>query len=205
MSDIEDMMDSELKSIYTELKNIIIKNFEELKDIDALDTLNNEAIEWIYKNFKLHPTNEFKAEMTNLYAFSKYVLLEKQQEEAIKKVNDDLNKLIDSTKIEWNILNDFKNQITFTKIKTQTEINDNSKTQSLLVKYRFDPDTDEIIYSLTGTYWGFDIYKEQLKALLEGTTVKSGSNYTPSDLKVNMGNNLLNINVNGIEIMIKKQ
>ena len=61
---------------------------------------------------------------------------------------------------------DFKNQITFTKIKTITEISDNSKPQSLLVKYRFDSDTDKIIYSLTGTYWGFDIYKEQLKALL---------------------------------------
>ena len=205
MSDIEDMMDSELKSIYTELKDIIVKHFEELKDIDALDKLNDNVIEWIYENFKLHPTNELKAEMTNLYAFSRFVLLSKQQEEAIERVKLDLEKLLNKDKIEWNIIEDFKNQITFTKIKTITEINDNSKPQSLLVKYRFDPDTDEIIYSLTGTYWGFDIYKEQLKALLEGTEIKSGAKYTPSDMKVNMGNNLLDINVNGIEITIKKQ
>lgn len=201
MSDIENMMDEDLANIYNELKEIVIKNNNELKNIDALDVLDEDTINFIFVTFNLHPTKEFKEEMKNLFAISKFILLSSEQEKIIKKINADLDILLDKSKISWSILEDFKNQITFTKNK---EINDDSKPQSLLIKYRIDSESDEIIYSIAGSYWGYDITKSQLKMILENVNTIQSS-YKPSDFSFNTTPNSLNIKVNGLDISIKKQ
>lgn len=201
MSDIENMMDEDLANIYNELKEIVIKNNSELKNIDALDVLDEDTINFIFVTFNLHPTKEFKEEMKNLFAISKFILLSSEQEKIIKKINTDLDILLDKSKISWSILEDFKNQITFTKNK---EINDDSKPQSLLIKYRIDSESDEIIYSIAGSYWGYDITKSQLKMILENVNTIQSS-YKPSDFSFNTTSNSLNIKVNGLDISIKKQ
>jgi hypothetical protein len=56
---------------------------------------------------------------------------------------------------------------------------------------------------LSGGYWGYDITKEQLKALLEGN--KPEAAYKQTDFNFNIGKDSLVINVNGIQINVKKQ
>ena len=201
MSEIVDMMDEDLKKIYNQVKEVLINNNQQLKNIDALDTLSEDNIEFLLNKFSLTPTKEFKAEMTNLFSISKFILLLDQQNEAIEKIEKDLNNTFNISKVSWTIYKNFKNEICFTKNK---EINSDEKPQVLLIKYRIDSTTDEIIYSIAGSYWGYDITKEQLKALLEGN-IPTINTYTPTDFSFNVNKDNLFVNVNGIQISIKKQ
>lgn len=200
MSDIEDMMNNELKEVYNELKDYLLEHDKTISEIDALDDLSNENVDLLLNGFYLHPTKEFKAEMKNLFAIAKFVVLSKQQNEVIGRIETDLSNTLDKNKINWTIHENFKNEISFVK---KQEVNDESKPQSLLVKYRIDSMTDEIVYSLSGGYWGYDITKEQLKALLEGN--KQEAAYKQTDFNFNVGKDSLIINVNGIQINVKKQ
>lgn len=201
MSEIEEMMDEDLKQIYTKVKEKLIEHNNTLNDINPLDELSQESVEYLIDSFYLHPNKEFREQMKNLFAIAKFMILTNQQNEVIERIETDLNNTFDKNKVTWTVYENFKNEICFTKNQA---VNSDEKPQALLIKYRIDPIEDQIIYSLTGGYWGYDITKEQLKALLEGEIPTTG-NYKQTDFSFNVNKDNLFVNVNGIQISIKKQ
>ena len=142
--------------------NPIYSNATLLMNIDNKDVLT------LLERDNIEVDSKFLSSLITPYAIAKFILLKVQEKGIIQRIEEALEVYLDHTKIEWTIYKDFSNQIMF---NNKPEINSEEKPQNLLVKYRIDKETDKIIYSICSGNWGWDLSINQLKALLENTTI----------------------------------
>ena len=197
----EAMLSDDLKKIWLEVKAELVEINPDLKEFNILTELDEDTVNQFCERNSIEVFPNFKGQLKTPFAITKYVSLIVQQKELTNKIDNSLKVLLDASKISWVIHQNFTNTITFTKI---LPINSDEKPQSLLIKYRLDPETDKIIYTIAAGNWGWDITASQLKSLLENTAiVQSIENidkftYSISDKDII-------ITAGGIEISVKKR
>lgn len=169
---LENAMDSKLKQDVESVKEEL-KSLSDGKEYGTFETVEPELIDRLCKENDLNPTKQFKDAMNTPFAVAKYINLQIQDNEMCKEVEKDLNLLLNKEKATWVLHHDLSNEITFSKPQEEDKI-----LEKLIVKYRKDPLTDKIIYSLHGNW---DISKQNLKNIVECGEVSSNNAIT--DLK----------------------
>lgn len=169
---LENAMDSKLKQDVESVKEEL-KNLSNGKEYGTFDEIESELIDKLCKDNNLNPTKQFRDAMTTPFAIAKFINLQIQDNEMCNEVEKDLNLLLDDKKANWVLHHDLTNEITFLKPQEEDKI-----LEKLIVKYRKDPLTDRIIYSLYGNW---DISKQNLKQLVERDEIVS--TVALSDLK----------------------
>lgn len=169
---LENAMDSKLKQDVESVKEEL-KNLSNGKEYGTFDEIESELIDKLCKDNNLNPTKQFRDAMTTPFAIAKFINLQIQDNEMCNEVEKDLNLLLDDKKANWILHHDLTNEITFLKPQEEDKI-----LEKLIVKYRKDPLTDRIIYSLYGNW---DISKQNLKQLVERDEIVS--TVALSDLK----------------------
>lgn len=196
----EAMLSNDLKKIWAEVKVELAEIDTSLTKLDLLTELNEETVDKFCERNQIEVLPNFKGQLKTPFAITKYVSLIVQQKELTSKIDNSLKALLDSNKVSWVIYQNFTNTINFTKI---LPVNSEEKPQGLLVKYRLDPETEKIIYTIAAGNWGWDITQFQLKALLEGTnnlqSVENNDKFTYSITDRN-----IIINAGGVEITVQK-
>lgn len=162
----ENAMSPELRSSVESVKQEL-KNLSNGKEYNSFDIIEPELVDQLCKENNLTPTKQFKDAMTTPFAIAKYIDLQIQDEDMCKEVEKDLNLLLDKEKSSFILHHDLSNEITFSKPQEDDKI-----LEKLTVRYRKDPLTDQIIYSLHGNW---DISKQNLKALVENGEITSNS------------------------------
>lgn len=205
MDELESLMEPELKEIYNEVKKELNSKWLKDQEIMPLTSISKEIVEGFCTDFNLTPPENFKKEMTTVFSIAKFIQLNNQNNEIQDRVKNELVTLINDETISWILCRDFTNTIIFTK---ELEINSEEKPQNLLVKYRLDNENDCIIYSLHGT-WGWDISKDELKALLLHKKEINNNYSTPTkkskEFNLIPETNGITVNVDDIVIIVKRQ
>lgn len=200
-NEFDSIMDPELKETVYEVIAEIQKIEPNLSDLNSLTVLDKEVVDKFCKIHDIQVVPAFEAHMNTPFAIGKYLTLVVEQNNIISRLEEELKLLLDTEKVNWLIYKDFSGQINFSN---NIQINSEEKPQSLLVKYRLDPELDKIIYTILAGSWGWDITGKQLKGLLENTAIE----------KENVENKVINrvtnedavvINMNGIKITLEKQ
>lgn len=196
----EAMLSDDLKKIWAEVKVELAEIDTSLTDFDLLTELKEETVNKFCERNQIEVLPNFKEQLKTPYAITKYVSLIVQQKELTNKIDNSLKALLDSNKVSWVIYQNFTNTINFTKI---LPVNSEEKPQGLLIKYRLDPETEKIIYTIAAGNWGWDITQFQLKALLEGTNnLQSIDNNDKFIYSITDKN--ITINAGGVEITVQK-
>ena len=201
------MMNDELKGAV----NDVLKALESYtsEKLNSLSNLPMDLVEgFLYAN-SINVPESLKKQMTTPYSIAKYLLLKEQEREMIEKVETELKNTIDAEKVNWLIYKDLTNRISFSK---KIPINSDEVPQSLSVKYKYDSDTDKLIYSISDGSWGWEISLAQLKGILENKTISpisesiSKHSKTPTDVKfsTSMTDNEIVINSGQIKIIVQK-
>lgn len=196
----EALLDKDLKELLSEVYQELKKIDTNLTDIKALDELKEETVEKFFAIHNLDILPSFKAQLKTPYSIAKYLSLVMQQKELTTKVDETLKALLDDTKITWVIHQNFTNTVTLSKIPT---INSDEKPQSLLIKYRLDSETDNLIYTIAAGNWGWDITAQQLKALLEGNIPVNTKN-SSDKMTYSISEDNIVIQAGNIKINIRK-
>ena len=172
MTEEEKFIEEHLDESMKEAVNEVIEALTEINPIYSNATLlmniNNKDVLTLLERDNIEVDSKFLSSLITPYAIAKFILLKVQEKGIIQRIEEALEAYLDHTKIEWTIYKDFSNQIMF---NNKPEINSEEKPQNLLVKYRIDKETDKIIYSICSGNWGWDLSINQLKALLENTTI----------------------------------
>lgn len=165
---IEEHLDESMKEAVKE----VIEALTEINPIYSTSTLlmplDEKDVQTLIERDNIEVDSKFLSSLNTPYAIAKYILLKVQEKDIIQRIEENLEVHLDKTKIDWTIYKDFSNQIIF---NNKPEINSEEKPQNLLIKYRIDKETDKIIYSICSGNWGWDLSINQLKALLENTTI----------------------------------
>lgn len=197
----EAMLSDDLKKIWAEVKAELAEIDTSLTNFDLLTELSEETVNKFCERNQIEVLPNFKTQLKTPYAITKYLSLIVQQKELTNKIDNSLKALLDSNKVSWVIYQNFTNTINFTKI---LPVNSEEKPQGLLIKYRLDPETEKIIYTIAAGNWGWDITQFQLKALLEGTnnlqSIDNNDKFTYSITDKN-----ITINAGGVEITVQKR
>ena len=196
----EAMLSDDLKKIWAEVKVELAEINPNLKDFNILTELDEDTVNKFCERNQIDVLSNFKAQLKTPFAITKYVSLIVQQKELTNKIDNSLKALLDSSKISWVIHQNFTNTITFTKI---LPINSDEKPQSLLIKYRLDPITEKIIYTIAAGNWGWDITALQLKSLLENKNASQAIENTDK-FTYSISDKDITINAGGIEISVKR-
>ena len=197
----EAMLSEDLKKILDEVKIELLAIDPTLKDLTALTELNADIIEKFCDKNDLSVSLDFKKQLVTPFAISKYLSLIIQQKDLVKQLENTLTNLLSKDKVSWVIHQNFTNTITFTKV---LPINSDEKPQSLLVKYRINPENEKIIYTIAAGNWGWDITALQLKALLEDTDVSLVKSDINKQLVYSITEKNITINAGEIEVIVKK-
>lgn len=197
----EAMLSEDLKKILDEVKIELLAIDPTLKDLTALTELNPDIIEKFCDRNDLTVSLDFKKQLITPFAISKYLSLIIQQKDLVKQLENTLTNLLSKDKVSWVIHQNFTNTITFTKV---LPINSDEKPQSLLVKYRINPENEKIIYTIAAGNWGWDITALQLKALLEDTDVSLVKSDINKQLVYSITEKNITINAGEIEVIVKK-
>ena len=177
-----------LDEVVTDLK--CLTTFENVTDI-----IDSNIIEKYLSDHNINLHLNFKTQVNSPYSVMKYITLYNQSMFMINKVEEDLSTLITAKNIRWTLYKDLSNKVTFYKV---LEENSNEKPQNLDIRYRYDSEEDEIIYSLPSTAFSWDISKQQLKALLENKDMVNIQNTYKT------GKDDMILTYNGIKIIITK-
>ena len=198
----EDMLSEDLKKILAEVKSELCTLNSDLKELDALTELDKVIVEKFFEKNDITILPQFKEQLTTPFAITKYLSLTVQQNALVNQIETALQSLLSTEKVTWLIHKDFSNTITFTKV---LPVNSEEKPQSLLVKYRLDPENDEkIIYTIAAGNWGWDIDELQLKGLLENTQIELTQKFIKKDTIYSTTDKDIIIKANGMEIIVKK-
>jgi uncharacterized protein YuzB (UPF0349 family) len=192
MDNLEELLGAELAS---SIKDII----EQLKKKHNIDNLNYDSFvkqeiceEYLYNIGYDNIYSNVKNGLTSPYAVAKYIQLVAQEDELISRLNEYLDSFLDKDLITWTMNRNLSSTVTFSKYS------DDGVNKSILVKYFID-ENDKFKFKIDAGPWGWDITKDNLKALLEEKTIKTFTNdidnTTKSDLK---------LQYNGMEIVIRK-
>ena len=165
---IEEHLDESMKEAVKEVVEALAEINPIYSDATLLMNIDNKDVLTLLERDNIEVDSKFLSSLITPYAIAKFILLKVQEKGIIQRIEEALEVYLDHTKIEWTIYKDFSNQIMF---NNKPEINSEEKPQNLLVKYRIDKETDKIIYSICSGNWGWDLSINQLKALLENTTI----------------------------------
>lgn len=165
---IEEHLDESMKEAVKEVIEALTEINPIYSNATLLMNINNKDVLTLLERDNIEVDSKFLSSLITPYAIAKFILLKVQEKGIIQRIEEALEVYLDHTKIEWTIYKDFSNQIMF---NNKPEINSEEKPQNLLVKYRIDKETDKIIYSICSGNWGWDLSINQLKALLENTTI----------------------------------
>lgn len=165
---IEEHLDESMKEAVKEVIEALTEINPIYSDATLLMNIDNKDVLTLLERDNIEVDSKFLSSLITPYAIAKFILLKVQEKGIIQRIEEALEVYLDHTKIEWTIYKDFSNQIMF---NNKPEINSEEKPQNLLVKYRIDKETDKIIYSICSGNWGWDLSINQLKALLENTTI----------------------------------
>lgn len=165
---IEEHLDESMKEAVKEVTEALTEINPIYSNATLLMNINNKDVLTLLERDNIEVDSKFLSSLITPYAIAKFILLKVQEKGIIQRIEEALEVYLDHTKIEWTIYKDFSNQIMF---NNKPEINSEEKPQNLLVKYRIDKETDKIIYSICSGNWGWDLSINQLKALLENTTI----------------------------------
>lgn len=168
---LEDSIEPQLKQDI-ELVKQELKHLSDGKEYGTFDTIEEEVVNLLCKENDLNPSKQFRDAMTTPFAIARYIELKAQDENMCKEVEEDLNSFLDKEEATWTIHKDLSNEVTFSK-----PLQEDTILQRLVVRYRKDPLTNKIIYSLHGNW---DISKQNLKALVECRALTS--DYTSINL-----------------------
>ena len=170
MNELQEMLEKPLQDAITEIQAEILSLMPDKKEIDITEEIPEDIVNKLFNKYQLPIMEKYKPVLNNIYSISKYLLLLDEEKELIKEVENDLNTFLDPTKLKWTIHADLSNQITFMNI---IPINSDIKPQNLIVKYY---KVDDIIqYSIASGKWGWNISKDNLKAILENTYITSNT------------------------------
>ena len=205
----EQFIDNELKKIIDEVKQDLfeISNDEKIKDLPVFEEISQSLIDSFLEKNELQVQKTYRDNMKTIFSLAKYLQLLFYQEDIHKRIKKDLFEgLLNDLNIDWYLYTDFTNQIQFTK---NPEINSEEKPQNLLIKYRINKETNELIYSIISGNWGWDLNKYELKALLSHT-FKTNINKVQEDNKpIQFGlipeADGVTVNAGNVKIIIKKQ
>lgn len=165
---IEEHLDESMKEAVKEVVEALAEINPIYSNATLLMNIDNKDVLTLLERDNIEVDSKFLSSLITPYAIAKFILLKVQEKGIIQRIEEALEVYLDHTKIEWTIYKDFSNQIMF---NNKPEINSEEKPQNLLVKYRIDKETDKIIYSICSGNWGWDLSINQLKALLENTTI----------------------------------
>lgn len=165
---IEEHLDESMKEAVKEVVEALAEINPIYSNATLLMNIDNKDVLTLLERDNIEVDSKFLSSLITPYAIAKFILLKVQEKGIIQRIEEALEAYLDHTKIEWTIYKDFSNQIMF---NNKPEINSEEKPQNLLVKYRIDKETDKIIYSICSGNWGWDLSINQLKALLENTTI----------------------------------
>lgn len=165
---IEEHLDESMKEAVEEVIEALTEINPIYSNATLLMNIDNKDVLTLLERDNIEVDSKFLSSLITPYAIAKFILLKVQEKGIIQRIEEALEAYLDHTKIEWTIYKDFSNQIMF---NNKPEINSEEKPQNLLVKYRIDKETDKIIYSIYSGNWGWDLSINQLKALLENTTI----------------------------------
>ena len=165
---IEEHLDESMKEAVEEVIEALTEINPIYSNATLLMNIDNKDVLTLLERDNIEVDSKFLSSLITPYAIAKFILLKVQEKGIIQRIEEALEAYLDHTKIEWTIYKDFSNQIMF---NNKPEINSEEKPQNLLVKYRIDKETDKIIYSICSGNWGWDLSINQLKALLENTTI----------------------------------
>lgn len=168
---LEDSIEPQLKQDI-ELVKQELKHLSDGKEYGTFDIIEEQIVNLLCKENDLSPSKQFRDAMTTPFAIARYIELKAQDENMCKEVEEDLNSFLDKEEATWTIHKDLSNEVTFSK-----PLQEDTILQRLVVRYRKDPLTNKIIYSLHGNW---DISKQNLKALVECRTLTS--DYTSINL-----------------------
>lgn len=197
----EAMLSDDLKKILVEVKTELCTIDSSLSDLNALTELNEDIVNQFCEKNSLDVLPSFKEQLKTPFAISKYLSLVVQQKDLTKKIDNALKSILDAEKVSWVIHQNFTNTITFTKV---LEVNSTEKPQSLLIKYRLDAETEKIIYSIAAGNWGWEISANQLKALLEGSSIPNNT-VVDDKFTYSISDKNITIDTGGVEIAIRKK
>ena len=165
-------MEKILQLVKDELKHRL--NKENIEDLDSIEI--ETAVE-ILEAEGLPVYSDFRANLTTPWAIAKYIQLSLEENQLIEKVKVDLKKFIPEN-IDIAFMKKFSCIVQLSKTFIEGE-----KQQALTVKYFLDED-DSIHYKLTTTStWGWDISKDQLKALLKNEYIIPENNMNDWKIK----------------------
>ena len=165
---IEEHLDESMKEAVKEVIEALAEINPIYSNATLLMNIDNKDVLTLLERDNIEVDAKFLSSLITPYAIAKFILLKVQEKGIIQRIEEALEVYLDHTKIEWTIYKDFSNQIMF---NNKPEINSEEKPQNLLVKYRIDKETDKIIYSICSGNWGWDLSINQLKTLLENTTI----------------------------------
>lgn len=165
---IEEHLDESMKEAVKEVIEALTEINPIYSNATLLMNIDNKDVLTLLERDNIEVDSKFLSSLITPYAIAKFILLKVQEKGIIQRIEEALEVYLDHTKIEWTIYKDFSNQIMF---NNKPKINSEEKPQNLLVKYRIDKETDKIIYSICSGNWGWDLSINQLKALLENTTI----------------------------------
>lgn len=199
MNELQEMLEKPLQDAITEIQTEILFLMPDKKEIDITEEIPEDIVNKLFNKYQLPIMEKYKPVLNNIYSISKYLLLLDEEKELIKEVEKDLNTFLDPTKLKWTIHADLSNQITFMNI---IPINSDIKPQNLIVKYY---KVDDIIqYSIASGKWGWNISKDNLKAILENTYIIPDTNcLTKSSTRVSTDATILKIK--GVKITIESE
>ena len=199
MNKLQEMLEKPLQDAITEIQAEILSLIPDKKEIDITEEIPEDIVNKLFNKYQLPIMEKYKPVLNNIYSISKYLLLLNEEKELIKEVEKDLNTFLDSTKLKWIMHSDLSNQITFMNI---IPINSDIKPQNLIVKYY---KVDDIIqYSIASGKWGWNISKDNLKAILENTYITSDTNcLTKSSMSISTDATILKIK--GVKIIIEPE
>lgn len=201
---IEEHLDESMKEAVKEVIDALTEINPIYSNATLLMNIDNKDVLTLLERDNIEVDSKFLSSLITPYAIAKFILLKVQEKSIIQRIEEALETYLDPTKIEWTIYRDFSNQIMF---NNKPEINSEEKPQNLLVKYRVDKETDKIIYSICSGNWGWDLSINQLKALLENTTIPVNEYKKASKLYIKNTETItpLKVNYNGMIITIESE
>lgn len=183
-----------LNEVVEELSTKI--NFE-----NVTDPIDTSVIKEYLDEHNINVIKRFESGLTNVFAVMKYIMLYQHGMSLSTKVEEDLAKLLNTTKVRWTVYKDLTNKVTFFTIRDE---NSDEKPQSLDISYRYDDENEELIYSIPSFSFSWDLTKNQLKALIEKTDLPKDTVITHKKLLKNNDQDIQLV-YNGMKITISKE
>lgn len=201
---IEEHLDESMKEAVKEVIDALTEINPIYSNATLLMNIDNKDVLTLLERDSIEVDSKFLSSLITPYAIAKFILLKVQEKDIIQRIEENLEVHLDKTKIDWTIYKDFSNQIIF---NNKPEINSEEKPQNLLIKYRIDKETDKIIYSICSGNWGWDLSINQLKTLLENTTIPVNEYKKASKLFTKNTETItpLKLNYNGMIITIESE